>query len=133
MPAPRGATYVPKSGPLAGRVFTGQEGTTQAYNAYQAARAREVIGVPSYRAERQLRQSQAAKALFTADRKSVHYGGVGKLQPQRRTELLQILVQHKDVDMQDHRRGGSLDNFLRALGRRAGNETWAPGETPKRS
>lgn len=47
MAAPRGATYTPKKGPLAGQTFRappGRTGATAAYNAYQNARARLVTG-----------------------------------------------------------------------------------------
>jgi hypothetical protein len=140
MAAPRGAVYAPKSGPLAGRVFMGQEGTTQAYNRYQQARAK-ALGFSNYRQERIARQSPVYKAIVAGDKaKDI------PLNNQRRTTLLQALAQRQNivvdpvtgrktykfsVDQKDHRRGGSLDKWLQAIGRRTGQEPWNPGETPK--
>jgi hypothetical protein len=143
MAAPRGATYQPKSGPLAGRIFVGTPGTSQAYNRYQEARSHH-LGFASYRDERSAKQSPAYKALISGERTRT-----GKpVNAQQRTGLLRIFAQERkietvvepgkrvrfrstlDVDFSDHRRGGSYDMYLRRIGRRVGNEEWLPGETP---
>jgi hypothetical protein len=142
MAAPKGASYTPKSGPLAGRIFVGTPGTSQAYNRYQQARS-HVLGFPSYRVERQARKSNEFRAIIAQE---THTSGK-RVSVQRRTDLLRAFAQHQrietvqqgtkvtqrfglDVDINDHTRGGSYDMYLRSIGRRVGNEEWLPGETP---
>lgn len=142
MAAPKGASYTPRSGPLAGRTFVGTPGTTQAYNRYQQARSR-ALGLSSYAEERQVRQIPEFRALLQQE-----YHISGENVPRaRRQELLQVFAQNRrvetivqngrlrrrvrlDVDVSDHSIGGSLDRYLQAIGRRSGNESWLPGETP---
>jgi hypothetical protein len=143
MPAPRGDRYIPKSGPLMGRIFTGTPGTTQAYNRYQQARA-HALGFSSYRHQRQVQQSPIFRGLLT----DLGNKNSGKRPSNaQREDMLRALgerqkveaVQRKgrtiqrfklDVDFTDHSRGGSYDLYLQRIGRRIGNEEWLPGETP---
>jgi len=142
MAAPKGASYTPKSGPLAGRTFVGTPGSSQAYNRYQAARSR-ALGFGNYTQERAARQSPRFKQLIGQEK------AAGNLTVQKRTSLLRAFGERQrietvedpttgkvrrrfslDVDFSDRSRGGSYDIYLRAIGRRTGNEDWNPGETP---
>lgn len=137
MAAPKNATYVPKSGPLAGQVFTGMPGTSQAYNQYQQARAR-ALGFSGYREERQIRE--VSRGIFTGERNADRFASPGRLPGSARTEITGILGKYKE-DIKngfrlpngrvDRRIGGRLDMYLRDLGRRDGTETFPPGESPK--
>jgi hypothetical protein len=143
MAAPKSATYAPKSGLLAGRVFVGTPGTSQAYNRYQEARAHR-LGFSSYADQRKARQSPALKGLLTSEQNRL-----GRKPPQNIIDrLMSAFAQNRrmetvvergkpvrtrqvlDVNQADHTRGGSLDRYLIAIGRRTGNELWLPGETP---
>lgn len=140
MAAPRGATYTPRSGPLAGRTFVGIPGTSQAYNRYQQARA-HTLGFSGYRQERLARQSTRYRQLIGQESRDE------PVSRQRRFDLLKAFGQQQrietvveggktrrrytlDVDWNDHKPGGSLDKYLQAIGRRNGTEDWNPGETP---
>jgi hypothetical protein len=131
MAAPRGASYVagPDS-PFPGRVFRGRAGSSQAYNAYQKARA-QALGYRSYAEQKKTQQSAAYRALITTERKAERFGKAGKLGSGDRARLANIFAQFRGQNTQDRSIGGPLDRYLRALGRRTGNETWAPGETPR--
>jgi len=143
MAAPRGASYSPKTGILAGRIFTGTPGTTQAYNRYQQARA-HALGFSSYSHQRQVSKSSIFKGLVTS---FTQRDNAPKTTNAQREEALRILGERQkqeivqkgnrrysryvmDVDFSDHTRGGSYDMYLRRIGRRTGNEEWLPGETP---
>lgn len=144
MAAPRGATYAPKSGPLAGLTFTGTPGTTQAYNRYQQARA-HTLGFSSYRHQRTVAKSSIFKGLLSGFTNKENQGK--KLKAAQREDLLKALAERQrvetvvegnkvtirhglDVDFKDHSVGGSYDLYLQRIGRRTGNEEWMPGETP---
>lgn len=140
----RTGTYTPKSGPLAGQLFTGTPGTTQAYNRYQQARAR-ALGFSTYTEQRRLAATLNTPtpfgSVFQQVRKGTHFGEAGQLTAQHRVEVMQALQPFwngRTIDLNDpitgqpdRRIGGKLDLYLRALGRRQGNESWAPGATPK--
>lgn len=143
MAAPRGATFTAKSGPLAGLTFTGSEGTSQAYNRYQQARA-HALGFSSYRHQRTVQKGSIFKGLLTD---LFNKGGGKKPSTAQREDILKALGERQkteviekrgrmynryilDVDFSDHSYGGSYDMYLRRIGRRTGNEDWAPGETP---
>jgi len=139
MAAPRGDFYSPKSGPLAGMIFRGTPGTSQAYNRYQQARA-HALGFSSYSQERRTRQSSIFKNLLAGEKT--------KPSVARRTDLLKAIAENLrietveekgkglkfrnalDVDFTDHSKGGSYDLYLQRIGRRTGLEDWNPGETP---
>lgn len=142
MAAPRVGSYSPKSGVLAGRIFLGAPGTTQAYNRYQDARA-QVLGFANYRDQRQAAKSSVFRGLVTSEAQKTG----GKVSLQKREQFLRGIAQNQrietvvegkrvsyrkvlDVDVTDHRIGGSLDRYLQAIGRRTANDWWAPGETP---
>lgn len=143
MAAPKGASYSPKSGPLAGLIFTGTPGTSQAYNRYQQARAK-ALGFSNYGHQRQAQKSSVFKGLVTT---FMQKSGSNRPTNAHREEALRVLGERQkveqvqvrgrfknqyslDVDFNDHSRGGSYDMYLRRIGRRVGNEDWNPGETP---
>lgn len=145
MPAPKGVTYTPKSGPLAGRTFVGTAGTTQAYNRYQQARAR-VLGFSGYAEQRRVMNTPQTRALFTSLKERPLQGPQLPTKVEQRTFLQRQVGEFFgsgrgtflyrgtggtiDVDVNDHTIGGSFDRYLIAIGRRTGTETWLPGETP---
>lgn len=114
--------FTPKSGPLAGQFFATE------YQ-YQKARA-QALGLSGYREERQLKANPRVRAIFETERTRERFGPAGKLPAQERTRLLGVIARYKGFDPKDNRRGGSYDMYLRELGRRTGNESWLPGETP---
>lgn len=143
MAAPRGASYSPKSGPLAGSIFTGTPGTSQAYNRYQQARA-HTLGFSSYSHQRNVAKGSIFKGLVTS---FMNKDNAAKPSNVHREEALRVLGERQkqeayekkgkmyqryvlDVDFKDHSRGGSYDLYLQRIGRRVGNEEWLPGETP---
>lgn len=143
MAAPKGATYAPKSGPLAGMTFVGTPGTSQAYNRYQQARA-HALGFSSYSHQRTVQRSSIFKGLMSdlfnktggkptnAQREDI-LKALGERQKQELLPNKQGKLRNRyvlDVDFSDHSRGGSYDLYLQRIGRRTGNEQWLPGETP---
>lgn len=142
MAAPRGGTYVPRSGALAGLTFTGTPGTSQAYNRYQQARAHS-LGFASYSHQRNVTKGSVFKGLLTS-----FFNKEGrKPSSGERENFLKALGERQreeaiqkggksykkyvlDVDFKDHSKGGSYDLYLQRIGRRTGNEDWNPGETP---
>lgn len=142
MAAPRGATYAPRSGPLAGLTFTGTPGTSQAYNRYQQARAHS-LGFASYSHQRTVTKGSVFKGLVTsffkkegrkpnAQERENYLKALGERQKQeskqKGTKMYKRYV--LDVDFSDHTKGGSYDLYLQRIGRRTGYEDWNPGETP---
>lgn len=133
MAAPKGP-YTPKSGPLAGQTF-------ETYYRYQNRRAKEVLGFQGgYSEQRKVMSTPFARGIFTGEKQRGTFGPTGQLRGEQRDILTRTVAEFfpqyragkltgKGIDKS---RGGALDMFLRRLGRREGNETWSPGETPKR-
>lgn len=127
MPAPHGSYTAPASSPLAGQIFRGTGSRTSGYNQYLQANAK-ALGYDNYNQQKAARIG--ARRIFVEEKAASRFGVAGKLTPQSRMQLNQIIAQFRGQDMKNRQIGGPLDRFLQALGRRTGNETYPVGETP---
>lgn len=131
MAAPKGTRFVAKSGPLAGIIFEGTAGTTQAYNKYQKARA-IALGFSSYSAQRRVTASPEYKRTIANTQRSLRRGQNMSDERARITQAYAGLFQLPDNARVDRTPDGALARLLVALGRRKPDDTWNVGDTPRK-
>lgn len=125
MAAPKRKEYVAKSGPLAGIVFEGKEGTSQAYNKYQQALAKE-YGFTSYSRQRRITRSYAFQQSVTNPETGRRVVGESRERLLRAYAPIANLRKDQRDDLSPD---GPLAKALVALGRRSVHDRHNVGDS----
>jgi hypothetical protein len=126
MAAPRGSTYTPSRGPLAGQTFRAPpnaRGETAAYNAYQNALARH-YGQPSYGAYK----AQQASPFYVVVRERARQAGQSRAEASataRRIVGTDRIPKHARGRYQNSPTGRRMSEIIRRMYE---EDLYAPGE-----